>query len=81
MVSSASPAGTAAGTRKVACSFGASSTTSACWMRPPALIDALPNLISAAFSTIVDDGPASRRRMTTLPPNVASASLGVTVMS
>jgi hypothetical protein len=38
-------------------------------------------VISAALSTMVDDGPARRRRMTTLPPNVASASLGVTVMS
>ncbi len=81
MVSSASPAGTAAGTRKVACSFVASSTTSAFCVRPPALIDAPPNLISAAFSTIVEDGLARRSRMTTLPPNVASASLGVTVMS
>ena len=65
----------------MACSFAASSTTSAFWVRPAAVMDALPNLISAAFSEIADAGLARRSRMVTVPPNVASASLGATVMS
>ena len=54
MVISASPAGIGFGNENVACSFVASSVTSARCVLPPAVIDTSPNVISAALSTIVD---------------------------
>ena len=81
MVSSASPAGTGFGNEKVACSFAASSVTTARCCLPPALIDTSPKVISAALSTIVDVAAETRSLMVSRPLNFASARRGDTVMS
>ena len=66
MVSSASPAGTGFGNEKVACSFAASIVTTARCVPAAGADRHVPNVISAAFSTIVD-APAGEAELDAFP--------------